>query len=163
MLTIIVNLVAYARFARGVMVEEQLLNAWLSLSLAIGMEHHVNEMPFNESMICNILYMQELYRKPLMTASELCEQMHMHKSQMNRTLNAMEEKGYINRKRDEKDKRKVYVSLIHDNLSLYKKQHKRLIGEIHKFIEKYGEEKTKNIIVLFNELNTICKEVFIND
>lgn len=143
--------------------EEQLLNAWLSLSLAIGMEHHVNEMPFNESMICNILYMQELDNKSLMTASELCEKMRMHKSQMNRTLNAMEEKGYICRNRDQIDKRKVYVSLIHDNLSLYKKQHKRLINKIHNFIEKYGEEKTMNIIVLFKELDAICKEVFIND
>lgn len=143
--------------------EEQLLNAWISLNLAIGMERHVSEMPFNESMICNILYMCKLNNSPLMTASKLCDVMHMHKSQMNRTLNTMEEKGYIYRIRDDKDKRKVYVNLNYDNLSLYKKQHKRLINKIHGFIEKYGEDKTENIIELFKQLSSICKEVFIND
>lgn len=143
--------------------EEQLLNAWISLNLTIGMEHLVSELPYNESMICNILYVSEFENDCLITASKLCDIMHMHKSQMNRTLNSMEEKGFITKTRDNKDKRQMYVRLNQNNLSLYKKQHKRLISKIHSFIENYGEENTKKVIELFKELNIVCKEVFTDD
>lgn len=139
--------------------EEELLNCWLKLSLTIASDKRVQGMPYNEALICNILFYHEKTNQEKMTASQLCEYMHMLKSQMNRTLNSMEEKGYINRMRSEKDKRKIYIQLNHEHLDIYLKQHQNILSKINKIISQFGEERVRETIKMINLLSSICEEV----
>ena len=68
-----------------------------------------------------------IYRGDNITATELCEKTNMQKSLMNRTLNSMEKKGLIFRRRSEKDKRQVYVSMNMENAEVYERQHKNVL------------------------------------
>ena len=40
------------------MLSEELLDGWLSMSMAIWNERLVSAMTYNESMVCNLLYKQ---------------------------------------------------------------------------------------------------------
>ena len=105
-------------------INEKVLSAWLKLSTAICNERIVSELPYNESLVCGILHENAVeHPEEKITATDLCEKTNMQKSLMNRTLNSLEEKGLIFRKRSEKDKRQVFVSMNMDNAEVYERQH----------------------------------------
>ncbi len=141
-------------------INERVLNAWLKLSTSICNERIVSELPFNESLICGILHQNALeHPEKKITATELCEKTNMQKSQMNRTLNSMEKKGLIFRKRSEKDKRQVFVSMKMENASIYERQHKSVLRFVDTMLEKVGKEKAEEIIQLFTLISNKAKEV----
>ena len=66
---------------------EALLGAWLRLSTSINNSRLVTELPYNESLICNVLYRNDLlHNEKKLTATELCAETKILKSQMNRSL-----------------------------------------------------------------------------
>ena len=145
-------------------INEKVLGAWLKLSTTICNERIAKELPFNESFICGILHRNAVeHPEKKMTATELCEQTNMQKSLMNRTLNSLEEKGLIFRKRSEKDKRQVFVSMNMENADLYESQHKRVLGVVDAMLEKVGKEKAEEIIQLFTLISNKAKEVIEHD
>lgn len=139
---------------------EQLLDAWLSLSTTVINDRVVSEMPYNESLICNILYRNQLEdpaRK--LTATDLCSETRMLKSQMNRTLNSMEKKGFISRERSGQDKRQVLVTFHFDQADAYRTQHEKILKMADAIIGKLGVEKTYEVIDLFRAITRTADEV----
>ena len=145
-------------------INEKVLNAWLKLSTTICNDRIVSELPFNESLVCGILHKnaKESPEKQ-MTATELCEKTNIQKSLMNRTLNSMEEKGLIFRKRSDKDKRQVFVSINMDNTAAYESQHKKILSMVDSVLEKVGKEKAEEIVQLFTLISNKAKEVMDHD
>lgn len=145
-------------------INEKVLGAWLKLSTTICNERIVSELPYNETLICGILHRNAVENpdKPI-TATELCEKTNIQKSQMNRTLNSMEEKGLIIRKRSAKDKRQVFVSMNMENAAVYEKQHKKVLDIVDTVLEKVGKEKAEEIIQLFTLISKKAKEVVNHD
>ena len=122
---------------------EDILEAWLQLSMAINNEKIVSEMPLNEMLIYRYLYQ---HQDEQITASKLCEVIDMLKSQMNRTLSSMEEKKLIYRIRSSRDKRRIYVSLNMENAFLYEKEHERILHIVDQLIERVGKENVEKTI-----------------
>ena len=141
-------------------INEKVLSAWLKLSTAICNERIVSELPYNESLVCGILHENAVeHPEEKITATDLCEKTNMQKSLMNRTLNSLEEKGLIFRKRSEKDKRQVFVSMNMDNAEVYERQHKNILRVVDEIVEKVGKEKADEIISLFTLISNKAKEV----
>lgn len=139
---------------------EQLLDAWIMLSTAIINDRHVSEMSYNESILCNILYRNQTMQPPKrLTATDLCRETGMLKSQMNRTLNAMEQKGIIGRERSTLDKRRVFITFQDDNSAVYQKQHEKIIELADAIIAQLGTQKTCETITLFQTISTIARKV----
>ncbi len=145
-------------------INEKLLNAWLRLSSSICNERIVSELPYNESLVCGILH-ENATENPeeKITATDLCEKTNIRKSQMNRILNTLEEKGLIRRIRSEKDKRQVFVSMNMENAEVYERQHKKVLGIVDQIIEKVGKEKAEEIIQLFTLISSKAREVVDHD
>ncbi len=139
---------------------EVLLGAWLKISTAINNSRLVSEMSYNESLICNILYRNstESPEKKL-TATDLCAETRILKSQMNRILTQLEEKNLITRERSPEDKRKVYVHLTTEQSNAYLKQHEKILKLLDDIIEKLGEEQTKEVIQALNGVSEIAGEI----
>lgn len=139
---------------------ERLLERWIDLSLSIMNERIVSELPYNESLICNILSRQERnHPGSVLTATELCQMMQMQKSQMNRTLTHMEEKGLIARERSCTDKRQVFIRLSENPESIYQQQHEMILGIVDRVIEKMGEEKAEMLADIFSTLAETAEDV----
>lgn len=145
-------------------INEKVLNAWLRLSSSICNERIVSELPYNESLVCGILH-ENATENPeeKITATDLCEKTNIRKSQMNRILNTLEEKGLIRRIRSEKDKRQVFVSMNMENAEVYERQHKKVLGVVDQIIEKVGKEKAEEIIQLFTLISNKAREVVDHD
>jgi len=139
---------------------EVLLGAWLKLSTAINNSRLVSEMSYNESLICNILYRSATeFPDKALTATDLCEETKILKSQMNRILTQLEDKNLITRERSKQDKRKVFIQLTTEQSNAYLKQHEQILKLLDSIIEKLGEEQTKEVIRALNGISDIADEV----
>ena len=138
---------------------EELLNAWLRLSGAINLDQFVSDTTYNEAVICNLLYRNYKLGAETLTATDLCAKTGMLKSQMNRTLNEMEQKHLILRKRSSQDRRQVFIALDMSRIEIYEKQHARILTLIDRMLERVGREKGEDILKLFHEIADTAEEV----
>ena len=139
---------------------ERLLGAWLKISTVINNSRLVSEMSYNESLICNILYRNAMeHPVQLLTATDLCAETKILKSQMNRILTQLEEKKLITRERSSEDKRKVFVRLTVDQSNTYIKQHAQILKLLDDIIEKLGEEKAIEITDALNGISDVASEI----
>lgn len=140
---------------------EELLHAWLRLSTSISNERITSDMPYNEALICNFLYRNKLIRPDwIPTATDLCRFTKMLKSQMNRTLQCMEDKGIIFRKRSEKDRRQIYV-VLNEECSIYQQQHAKVMKIVDTLMTHLGTDNVDQIISMFTKIADTADEVFI--
>lgn len=139
---------------------EEVLNAWLKLSTAIHNGRMPLEMPFNELLICGILYRNQTGKETVkLTATDLCAETKMLKSQMNRTLNSLEKKGLILRTRSETDRRQVYINFQMDKADIYEREHERILVFVDRLLDKAGREHAEDIVRLFTLISNIAGEV----
>ena len=143
---------------------EELLSAWLKISTSIINSRVACEFPYNESLICNALYLNSLEEnsQPL-TATDLCHRTNMLKSQMNRTLNFLEEREIITRKRSDNDKRQVYIHFNPEKSEIYTTQHNKILKQIDTIISQMGETKTNEFIETLNYVANLADTVFTDD
>lgn len=140
---------------------EELLHAWLRLCTTISNERITSDMPYNEALICNFLYRNKLMHPDLIpTATDLCRFTKMLKSQMNRTLQCMEEKGIIIRKRSEKDRRQIFV-VLNEDCPIYQKQHAKIMKIVETLMTRLGTDNVDQIISIFTKIADTADEVFI--
>ena len=137
---------------------EEVPDAWLRLTTAISNTKLVSDMPYNEALICNLLYNSQKQQPDIpLTATDLCKTTQILKSQMNRTLQSMEDKGLIERTRSTLDKRQVFLWLNTDSPA-FRTQHEKSLKLIDSLIARTGEEKAGKIAQLFTEIAIMAQE-----
>ncbi|MBO5371452.1 MAG: MarR family transcriptional regulator [Lachnospiraceae bacterium] len=141
---------------------EELLSAWLSLSSTIRNDRLVAAMSFNEIQICNQLYRAQMEGKDLLTATDLCQKTGLLKSQMNKVLKGLEKKEVIIRERSTKDKRKIFICLKEDNISIYQNEHARVMDFVNALADQMGEADVKETIRLLNKIADTAKAILEN-
>ena len=139
---------------------EALLGAWLRLSISINNSRVVSEISYNESLICNILYRNATESpEQSLTATDLCKETRILKSQMNRILTQLENKNLITRERSPEDKRKVFIRLTSEQSNAYIKQHAQILALLDTIIDKLGTEQTEGVISALNGISDVADEV----
>ena len=133
---------------------ERVLEAWLELTAAINNDRLVPYLTFNEALVCHYVYLKD----ERMTASILCAKTGILKSQMNRILNQLEEKGSIIRRRSKTDKRDIYIEPNRENMT-YTMLHEHILKLVSKITSKLGPEKSQEVANIFNEVANIAREV----
>ena len=132
-------------------VEEALLGAWMDMALHIRGNRIVTGLSFNEIVVCSMLYRSMQEGVGMLTATDLGSRTKLLKSQLNKVLTLMEEKGLIERIRSEKDKRKIYLKLQEESLSVYLEEHEKVMVIVHQVCVSLGEEKARMLSELFLE------------
>lgn len=143
-------------------VEEKLLGAWMDMALHIRGNRIVTGLSFNEIVVCSMIYRGMQDGVGMLTATDLGNRTKLLKSQLNKVLTLMEEKGLIERIRSEKDKRKVFLKLREEKLSVYLEEHEKVMVIVHQVCTSLGEEKTKMLSELLLEAVAVvdkCKPV----
>ena len=143
---------------------EKMLSAWLTMSSVVNNERLVSSIPFNEAHVCNLLYRQRLESPEVyLTATELCAQTRMLKSQMNKVLVSLENQNMIERFPAPEDKRKAYIRLVEENLPKFEAVHARSIALVDRAIERLGEEDANQLADLFLRVANYVDESLIED
>lgn len=78
---------------------------------------------------------------------------------MSQTLNNLEKKGFIVRKIDEQDRRRVVVSIMPEGENVLDDIEQKLNKTLETVIERFGEKKSKEFIALFGELCDIFNDL----
>lgn len=135
-------------------VNEKILSAWLMMIMAVDSERVASQLPYNEAVICNLLYGNN---EKQMTATELCALTKMQKSLMNRTLTSLESKNLIERIRSNEDKRQILVRLVNDKSNIYYQQHQKTLKYVDQILEKLGVDQADEIVELFTSIADIAR------
>lgn len=137
---------------------EALLKAWLRLSTSVINSRIVSAMSYNEALVCNILYPLTKAGRTV-TATALCQATKMLKSQMNRTLNLLENKGMIVRERSTTDKRQVLIRFNMDHAKQYEELHKEVLSIIDHISSKLNKEESQQAIHLLTKLADLADDI----
>lgn len=135
------------------MIEENLLNAWLKMSVCIKGNRILNELSFNEITILNALNGGDL------TFKMILEKTKMLKSQLNRVLNALINKKMVISYANSNDKRSVIYSLNNQNRKVYDDEHKRVLMIMNSIKNTLGEEETKRLALDIERATDIVNKI----
>ena len=139
------------------MLDEELLAAWLRLTtvidnqrLAVSCAADQPRLPFNEAMVCGLLVRAQ-EQGHCLTASDLCRQTRILKSQMNAILRSLERKGALSRRRSDGDRRQIELRLLPEGMTLYQEGHRRIRMLAGRLISEMGEEKIRVLLPLLRQ------------
>lgn len=121
---------------------EELLSAWLAASSRVRNERIVQVMTFREICVCNLINKNE---KMSVTATDIIKVTGMLKSQVNKVLTDMEEKGFIVRTRSMEDRRRIYIDFTDKGYEIYSKEHEKILKIMDSVIKEMGEEETLRV------------------
>ena len=113
---------------------EEVLKGWLKLSMAINNERLVSGLPYNEFLICGILYRNQKSEKPEeLTATDLCN--------------------------SERDKRQLYVTFRMERAESYEREHERILKFVDELMNRIGWDRSEEIVKLFDLIANMADEV----
>jgi DNA-binding MarR family transcriptional regulator len=93
------------------------------------------------------------------SASEMQNHPHFTKPAVSQMLNSLEKKGYIHREIDKNDRRKIVVTLTETGDDACKRGKAYFNDRIEQTISRFGEENTRNLISLVNQLAEITEDL----
>ena len=141
---------------------DELLQAWINMSLQIRGNRLVSGLSFNEIVVCRILYEQQSNGGELITATELCRRMQLLKSQINKILTNMEKQGLVERVRSEDDRRKMEIRLAPGADEIYLNAHAKILKIMECVCEHLGEEQTGQLSTLLSEAVRAIEQLPVN-
>lgn len=131
--------------------QEELLQAWIDMSLRIRGNRLVSGLSFNEIVICRILYERQLHTAEPVTATELCKRMQLLKSQINKILTSMEQQELIERVRSSGDRRKIEIRLKPGAEQIYLQAHERIMVIMEEVCAHLGMQQSCQLTELLRQ------------
>ena len=86
-----------------------------------------------------------------LTASDLCRETRILKSQMNAILRSLERKGILSRRRSEGDRRRIELELLPEGMARYQEGHQRIQRLASRLISEMGEENILTLLPLLRQ------------
>ena len=135
--------------------QEDLLYAWMEMSLNIRGNRILSDFSFNEILIYGLLHRRKTAGFPPMTATELGSYTRLLKSQINHILTGMETRGLIYRERSSQDKRVIYVHPLDSALPRYNQEHEKVLKIIDNVFSTLGEEDARTLTNLMRKATAV--------
>ena len=126
-----------------------LIQAWVQLSCILRNSRFTKALPYNEAIV-----MLQLYQagEQDISIKQITQQTHMLKSQVNRTINALEEKELLERCEATGDRRLGHVRMRKDRLALFLQVHNESLQIAKEIGSIIGPEDTEHFIRISNKL-----------
>lgn len=86
-----------------------------------------------------------------LTAGDLSEMLNVGTGRIGNALNSMEKKGLVRRDDDKNDRRITIVSLTDKGIEFSKKMQEQLMQKLSFILDRLGEEKFHEFLILFKE------------
>jgi MarR family transcriptional regulator, organic hydroperoxide resistance regulator len=92
------------------------------------------------------------------SSGELSERLFLSTPRVASALNSLSKKGFIERQRDENDKRIVIVTITETGKSFVMEEHEEAISMLEKTLQKLGEEDAKEFVRILKRITEIAAE-----
>ena len=126
-----------------------LIQAWIGLSGMLKNSRFTKELPYGESIVMLQLY--QAGDAPL-SIKQITESTRMLKSQVNRTINSLEEKGLLFRCPGDGDRRLGYVRANPERMDIFLQVHRSSMAIADHISNIIGAEDTEHFIRIVNKL-----------
>ncbi|WP_010676504.1 MarR family winged helix-turn-helix transcriptional regulator [Bacillus timonensis] len=93
------------------------------------------------------------------TSTELAEVFEVKKSAITAIINRLFERGFIQRTRDENDRRLVYLTLSDEGKALFSKTEERVCKLVESIIGEFSEVEIVQFLTTYEKLNGILKQL----
>ncbi|WP_409299102.1 MarR family winged helix-turn-helix transcriptional regulator [Peribacillus sp. SCS-26] len=100
-----------------------------------------------------------IYKSRECTSTELAEVFEVKKSAITAIINRLWEKGLIERTRDEKDRRVVYLSLTEKGEAMYLEAEERIYRLVESLISRFEQEEIEQFLETYEKLNTVLLDI----
>ena len=130
-----------------------LLRSWVQLSGILKNSRFTKELSYNEAIVMLMLY--EKYQIDgcgMLSVKEITASTRMLKSLVNRTVNALECKGLLQRCEGQGDKRISYVKCVEEQLNVFLQVHSASMQIAEQIRSIIGPEDTQAFIRIVNKL-----------
>lgn len=135
------------------MLNEELLTVWLQLTNIIDNQRLAKGLSFNEALVCGLL------AGGCRTASDLCAETRILKSQMTVILNSLEAKGVLRRQRSQRDKRCIELYLLPEGAARYADGHRQALALVDRLIDAMGEENIRILLPMLRQVIEIFDDI----
>jgi DNA-binding MarR family transcriptional regulator len=136
---------------------QELIDRYMSLSFQVHKkaEALIKEEIGNELTNDQHYILRHIYQAGECTSSELADVFEVNKSAITAIINRMVERGFIQRTRDENDRRVVYLSLTDVGSELFKTAQKRVHLLVESIITQFEKTEITNFLQTFEKLAQI--------
>ena len=130
-----------------------LLRAWVQLSGILKNSRFTKELPYNEAIVMLLLYEQfHADGVGILSVKQITASTRMLKSLVNRTVNALEQKGLLERCAGQGDRRIGYVRCVQDQLGVFLRVHASSMEIAQQISNIIGPEDTQAFIRIVDKL-----------
>ncbi len=126
-----------------------LIQAWVQLSGILKNSRFTKALPYNEAIVMLLLYQADEQR---ISIREITRKTRMLKSQVNRTINSLEEKGLLERCNGEGDRRVGHVRCVRERLDVFLQVHAASLDIANNISQIIGPEDTDAFIRIVDKL-----------
>ena len=138
--------------------EEQVISAWVRLTGLLKNTRITKGMVYNEAIVMLVAYNR--YREDgvgMVSFKEIVSETRMLKSLVNRTIDALVERGLLVRC-EGKDKRTTFVRILSDNIDGYLQVHAQSLALATKMIGLIGEEDARAFVRISEKVASALKD-----
>lgn len=114
----------------------------------------VDDLSHGEKRILGYL----TFWKDGVSSGELSERLFLSTPRVASALKSLSKKGFIERNKDENDKRIVIVSITEAGKSFVMEEHEEAITMLEKTLEKLGEKDAKEFVRILNRITEIASK-----
>ncbi|RHW38183.1 MarR family transcriptional regulator [Neobacillus notoginsengisoli] len=93
------------------------------------------------------------------TSTELAEVFEVNKSAITAIITRLSDKGLVKRKRDEADRRVVYLTLTEEGMDLFEKTEQRIHALVESIITKFELDEITSFIDTYEKLSGILTDL----
>ncbi len=132
---------------------EALLLSWVKLTAIVKNSRITKGLMYNEAVVMLCLYRRfKEDGEGLVSVKELLAGTGMLKSLLNRTINALEEKGLLEKTKGTSDRRTLFVKCVKEKLDVFIKVHQSSLEVAENIINIIGEEDTLQFIKIVEKI-----------
>ena len=102
-------------------------------------------------------------REGSVKAADLSDLLELSRPAITRILNSLENRGFIVRNVNKKDRRSFAIELTETGIEAIEKANRRILGFAGKLAELLGDSETDKLIELIDRLSNILKEMTVGD
>jgi MarR family transcriptional regulator, organic hydroperoxide resistance regulator len=156
-LNILSNSIRY--FGRGLVMDYKALAEELfhimTRTAKLPFQKKVDDLSHGERRILGYL----TFGKNGVPSGDLSDKLDLTTPRVASALNSLAKKGYIERNRDENDKRMVIVSITEAGKSFMMEEYNKLISMMQQTLERLGENDAQELIRIIKRIKEITNEM----
>jgi MarR family transcriptional regulator, organic hydroperoxide resistance regulator len=114
----------------------------------------VDELSLGERKILGYLS----FGKNGVTSGDISEHLNLSTPRVASALNSLSKKGFIERNKDEQDKRMVIVTITESGKCFVKEEHEEAMNMLEHILKKLGERDAKEFVRIITRIREITNE-----